>query len=155
MTTITRRASTKAANPTAWMQDGLCRQVDPDLFFPTGMGAAIRVATANAKRVCNQCPVRSRCLEWSVETGQSTGVWGGLSEDERRQLLRTRAEQRATSLALCLDQQAFIERRVAEGASHRQIGDELGVGHSSVGKAWRFFEQERQANTAAEEVRAA
>jgi hypothetical protein len=125
------------------MQDGLCRREDPNLFFPEGRGAPLAIQTEQAKTVCNGCPVRAVCLEWAVETGQPTGVWGGLSVDERRDLMRERAELRQSSYARCIDAQEYIEQRIADGASHREIGDELGVGHSSVGKAWRFFQSEK------------
>jgi WhiB family redox-sensing transcriptional regulator len=145
MTAPTRLPTRKATATTAWMQDGLCRQVDADLFFPEGRGAAITVQAKEAKKVCNLCPVRATCLNWAVTTGQSSGVWGGLSEDERIPLRREHTEQRQSSYARCIDAQALIERRVAEGKSHRQIGEELGVCHSAVGKAWRYFESERKA----------
>jgi len=48
-----------------------------------------------AKAVCRRCDVREQCLQWALETGQDAGVWGGLSEDERRALKRRRARARA------------------------------------------------------------
>lgn len=154
MTATTRRPTTNASPSTSWMPYGLCRQVDADLFFPEGRGTSITTQTDHAKTVCNRCPVKSRCLDWAVETGQSSGVWGGLSEDERRPLLRERAAQRQSGYSRCIEQQEFIEQRVAEGASHREIGDELGVCHTSVGRAWRFFQSERQVSQS-EQVKAA
>jgi WhiB family transcriptional regulator, redox-sensing transcriptional regulator len=152
MTAPTRRASTNAAPLDTWMQYGRCRETDPDLFFPEGRGGAVTNALKQAKKVCGTCPVRALCLDWAVTTGQTAGVWGGLDEDERLPLRREHVEQRATGYARCIDAQDLIERRVAEGKSHRQIGDELGVCHSAVGRAWRFFQTERTAVT--EEVAA-
>lgn len=152
--TSTRRPSTDAALNTGWMEYGLCRQTDPNLFFPEGRGAAIAIQTEQAKQVCNRCPVRLLCLDWALDTGQNTGVWGGLSEDERRGLRG--AAPHGTQFLLCLEQQEYIERRVAEGGTHRKIAEELSVGHHAVGRAWRYFEAERkQASAVAEEVAAA
>lgn len=65
-----------------WQQDGLCRQVGGDLFFPEpGDGT-----TSAAKRVCAACPVVSECLEYALAARERWGVWGGLSERERRLL---------------------------------------------------------------------
>ena len=52
---------------------------------------------ADAKLVCNRCPVTTECLSWALESGQDAGVWGGMSEDERRALKRRNARTRARS----------------------------------------------------------
>ena len=59
---------------------------DPELFFPIGsIGPALR-QIEDAKQVCRNCTVADVCLQWALETGQDAGVWGGLSEVERRVL---------------------------------------------------------------------
>ena len=63
--------------------------VDPDLFFPE-RGASTR----EAKEVCRGCVVREDCLEYALANGEKFGIWGGLSERERRRLRRQRAMQR-------------------------------------------------------------
>ena len=75
---------------------GSCRSADPDLFF--GPDAAEFVSArkkreAEAKAVCARCPVRDACLAYALDTGEVYGVWGGLSEDERRAMRR---QQRAS-----------------------------------------------------------
>lgn len=66
-----------------WRQLGLCTQTDPEVFFPeTGH------SNLPAKRVCARCPVRAECLEHALATDQRFGVWGGLSQAERRRLQR-------------------------------------------------------------------
>lgn len=66
---------------------------DPDIFFPVGnTGPALDQIEA-AKEICIPCPVRNECLEWALSTRQDAGVWGGLSEDERRMLRRTQAQK--------------------------------------------------------------
>ncbi len=52
---------------------------------------------ADAKLVCNRCPVTTECLTWALDSGQDAGVWGGMSEDERRALKRRNARTRARS----------------------------------------------------------
>lgn len=67
-----------------WMVDALCAQTDPDLFFPDDDWQTARAA----KRVCASCPVRADCLDYAVRNVVPHGVWGGLSERERRRLRR-------------------------------------------------------------------
>jgi WhiB family redox-sensing transcriptional regulator len=76
----------------AWQQRANCMGVDPDLFFPE-RGASTR----EAKAVCRGCVVREECLEYALAHGEKFGIWGGLSERERRRLRRQRilAAQRA------------------------------------------------------------
>lgn len=147
MSTATRLAPSPAAQPD-WKR-ALCAQTDPSLFFPDGSGGKVKQDKELAKKVCGRCPIRVACLEWALETGQHAGVWGGLDETERRQLVRQRGDARAhaergQALVRCLDAQEFIERRAAEGASYRTIAGELGVGHSSVGRACELFQAERE-----------
>jgi len=78
-----------------WRHRALCRDEDPELFFPIGnTGPALSQIDA-AKAVCRRCPVTEDCLSWALESGQDAGVWGGMSEDERRALKRRRARARA------------------------------------------------------------
>ena len=77
-----------------WRNMAACIDEDPELFFPIGStGPAIEQAEA-AKSICRRCPVTESCLEWALETNQDAGVWGGLSEDERRSLRRSRQRRR-------------------------------------------------------------
>jgi WhiB family redox-sensing transcriptional regulator len=74
-----------------WRNQAACREIeDPDLFFPIGTTGPALDQIEQAKVVCRTCSVRERCLEWALSTGQDTGVWGGLSEEERKQLQRVR-----------------------------------------------------------------
>ncbi|CAN5125472.1 N/A [soil metagenome] len=71
-----------------WRDSAACRDTSPDLFFPVGTtGPAIDQIEA-AKKVCDECSVRSPCLEFALVTNQDSGVWGGTSEEERRKLRR-------------------------------------------------------------------
>lgn len=71
-----------------WMAQAACRDEDPELFFPIGATGPAVAQVAEAKAVCNRCPVREICLSYALTTGQDAGVWGGLSEEERRALRR-------------------------------------------------------------------
>jgi WhiB family redox-sensing transcriptional regulator len=74
----------------SWQLYANCLGVDPDLFFPE-RGAS----TKEAKSVCRACVVREDCLEYALENSEKFGIWGGLSERERRRLRRARALARA------------------------------------------------------------
>ena len=78
-----------------WRHRAACRDEDPELFFPIGTPGPALLQIEEAKAVCRRCDVREQCLQWALETGQDAGVWGGLSEDERRALKRRRARARA------------------------------------------------------------
>lgn len=64
-------------------EDALCAQTDPEVFFPDKGGS-----TRDAKKVCGACMVRSACLAYALENEERFGIWGGLSERERRRLKR-------------------------------------------------------------------
>lgn len=68
-----------------WKERAACRTLDTSLFFPESESDA-----GPAKEVCAQCPVREACLEFALLTRQHDGVWGGLTETERRRLRRRR-----------------------------------------------------------------
>ncbi|MHA7218399.1 WhiB family transcriptional regulator [Arthrobacter sp. MDT1-48-3] len=65
----------------SWQADALCAQTDPEAFFPEKGGS-----TRDAKKVCGACMVKSECLEYALENDERFGIWGGLSERERRRL---------------------------------------------------------------------
>lgn len=68
-----------------WRAAAACRDTDPDLFFPvSGAGRSLEQAD-QAKAVCAGCPVRRSCLAFALSTGQVHGIWGGLTEEERRE----------------------------------------------------------------------
>ncbi|WP_223694656.1 WhiB family transcriptional regulator [Leifsonia poae] len=75
------RANVDDDNPLAWQSDSLCAQTDPEAFFPEKGGS-----TRDAKRICSSCEVRSQCLEYALANDERFGIWGGLSERERRKL---------------------------------------------------------------------
>nr|WP_264000490.1 WhiB family transcriptional regulator [Mycolicibacillus trivialis] len=66
-----------------WQDQALCAQTDPEAFFPEKGGS-----TREAKKICQRCPVRGECLEYALAHDERFGIWGGLSERERRRLKR-------------------------------------------------------------------
>ena len=77
-----------------------CLGEDPELFFPIGNTGPALVQIEEAKAVCRRCEVVDTCLRWAMDTGADTGVWGGLSDDERRSLKRRRGRARVLSLVV-------------------------------------------------------
>ncbi len=78
VTTTTRTPSVE------WASRGACRQEDPDLFFPIASTGPALAQIAAAKTVCGRCEVRPDCLAYAIESGQDCGIWGGMTEEERR-----------------------------------------------------------------------
>ena len=78
----------------AWRNKANCLGVDPDLFFPER-----GVSTREAKAVCQGCVVRKECLEYALVNGEKFGIWGGMSERERRRIRRARAAERRAAAA--------------------------------------------------------
>jgi len=71
-----------------WRDLAACSGYDPELFFPAGETGPAAEQIRQAKRVCASCEVQDDCLTYAVETNQVAGVWGGLTEDERRPVRR-------------------------------------------------------------------
>jgi len=72
-----------ATDEDQWQERALCAQTDPEAFFPEKGGS-----TREAKRICQGCEVRDACLEYALANDERFGIWGGLSERERRRIKR-------------------------------------------------------------------
>lgn len=70
--------------PPEWVLDALCASTDPEAFFPDKAGSS-----RTGKDVCRRCPVAAECLDYALEHEERFGIWGGLSERERRKLAKT------------------------------------------------------------------
>ena len=91
-----RSVSTAAqAVSASWASRGACLDSDPELFFPIGLAGPALQQIARAKAVCERCTVRIDCLSYALSTGQDAGVWGGTTEEERREI---RAATTATGI---------------------------------------------------------
>lgn len=77
-----------------WRYLAACRGEDTEVFFPIGNTGPALEQIEEAKAVCGQCPVIGQCRQWAFDSGEDTGVWGGLSEDERRVIRRREARSR-------------------------------------------------------------
>jgi WhiB family redox-sensing transcriptional regulator len=73
----------RAEDDEGWQERALCAQTDPEAFFPEKGGS-----TREAKRICSGCEVRAECLDYALAQDERFGIWGGLSERERRRLRR-------------------------------------------------------------------
>ena len=71
-----------------WRDLASCRDEDPELFFPISTTGPALVQVERARAVCRRCSVVDQCLRWALSTGQSAGIWGGLTPDERRAVRR-------------------------------------------------------------------
>jgi WhiB family redox-sensing transcriptional regulator len=83
-----------------WQEDASCRELSNILFFGEDVGESElerQAREAHAKAVCQRCPVIEPCLEFSMETNQKYGIWGGLTDKERASLKRRRARARRAS----------------------------------------------------------
>ncbi len=81
----TAGTSTQTSTPQHWRQYARCLGADPNLFHPQPDDPADK-----AKAICAICPVREPCLEYAITAREKQGVWGGLTEKERRRLIRQR-----------------------------------------------------------------
>ncbi|MDO5727935.1 MAG: WhiB family transcriptional regulator [Bowdeniella nasicola] len=80
-----------------WRHRARCLSEDPELFFPIGNTGPALIQIEQAKAVCRQCEVIDTCLKWAIDNSQDSGVWGGMSEEERRALKRRTARARRAS----------------------------------------------------------
>jgi WhiB family transcriptional regulator, redox-sensing transcriptional regulator len=78
-----------------WQRSAACRSADPELFFPASSSGHSVEQAERAKAVCRVCIVRRQCLQHAIAANEAYGVWGGMTEDERRRAAR-RARTRAT-----------------------------------------------------------
>jgi WhiB family transcriptional regulator, redox-sensing transcriptional regulator len=69
----------------AWREQGQCKGVDPEIFYPISDDDA-----DEAKAICAECPVRLQCLEYALIARERDGIWGGCTERERRRIIRQR-----------------------------------------------------------------
>jgi WhiB family redox-sensing transcriptional regulator len=91
-----------------WRDQAACASQDPELFFPiTTLGPA-RPQVEAARQVCLRCPVRLPCLNWALDTGQDAGIWGGMTDQERR-LLRHRQLRPPVAASVTCTTQANVD----------------------------------------------
>jgi WhiB family transcriptional regulator, redox-sensing transcriptional regulator len=136
-----RRIFAAAATELSWQDRALCPQTDPEAFFPEKGGS-----TREAKKVCRACDVRAECLEYALEHGEWFGIWGGLSEQERRRLKRETGPSPAPRGA----DVARYRELAANGLEVAAIAERMGVTKERVWKlaASARRQEKREANAA-------
>lgn len=110
------------AEDIAWQDRALCAQTDPEAFFPEKGGS-----TREAKKVCRGCEVRAECLEYAVEHGERFGIWGGLSERERRRMKPEAPAPRALP-AVSKERRGSLEQRRAAARARLEAGEKRCAG---------------------------
>ncbi|MDT0304016.1 WhiB family transcriptional regulator [Streptomonospora wellingtoniae] len=105
-----------------WAAHGLCRETDPDALFVQG------AAQNRAKLICRGCPVRTECLADALDNRIEFGVWGGMTERERRALLRRRPDVASWAKLLLDARRRYREQGGAadDGAGHGEPGVRAG-----------------------------
>ncbi|GAA4954538.1 transcriptional regulator WblA [Streptomonospora halophila] len=104
-----------------WAAHGLCRETDPDALFVQG------AAQNRAKLICRGCPVRTECLADALDNRIEFGVWGGMTERERRALLRRRPDVASWAKLLHDARRRYREQAGgSDGAEHGEAGVRAG-----------------------------
>jgi hypothetical protein len=111
-------------NVPEWQARALCAQTDPEAFFPEKGGS-----TRDAKRICARCEVKENCLQYALDHDERFGIWGGLSERERRKIKRqareaARRRSERIPVVVCLPT-PMINPAVAAVAAEAAFAQEL------------------------------
>jgi WhiB family redox-sensing transcriptional regulator len=106
----------------AWQNHALCGDdaYDPEMWFPVGEGTAAQQQADDAKAVCYRCPVVDVCLRWALDSRQDAGVWGGLTERERRRLHRRKARIASAPRTTRSLADVLAERSISVGDGHTE-----------------------------------
>jgi len=75
-------------NRAGWWTRAACASADPELFFPISYSGPALRQVAQAKAICARCPIQRECLRYALDAGSIQGVWGGMTEEERRRFAR-------------------------------------------------------------------
>lgn len=99
---MSKYVASEALKRVEWRKVAACRDEDPELFFPIGNTGPALMQIEQARKVCGNCPAIGYCALFAFETGQDAGVWGGMSESERRAHKRTNPAPDQTAFAQTL-----------------------------------------------------
>jgi WhiB family redox-sensing transcriptional regulator len=127
---------TVAFDPT-WA-GAICREMDPELWFPGAGGA-----NGTAKTYCRRCPLIHACREYAIEHGIEHGIWGATSPPERDEIRRKREQRRNRCQAAAAARRAEVARLTDAGVDAEDIARKLGVTRGSV---YRYRVQNKAAS---------
>ena len=112
-----------------WRARAACRDHDPEIWFPVGASGPALLQAEQAKAVCRRCSVIDQCLRWALDRPEEFGIWGGLTEDERRALRTPKASpQRDVAGAAPGRLAGPADRPGGHGAGRPTAGGAAGVG---------------------------
>jgi len=117
-------ATSTADHLAEWWPLAACRSADPDLFFPISQSGPAAMQIQRAKAVCARCAVRSQCLRYALAADPLQGVWGGMSEEERRLIRRREQKARARAARRPSFTMSEPEGRGAAWTEERGTSDE-------------------------------
>lgn len=156
MSTDDVRLPDQSGEPEDWREQGVCAQTDPEAFFPEKGGS-----TKEAKAMCADCEVKAECLNWALANNERFGIWGGLSERERRRLSKGLAAMESETLPTVEPRKALptvghrkelhaeIRRLLEEGLSNPVIAERTKVHIRTVERRRKVLLQEQGGRQAA------
>lgn len=112
-----RRHTHVTIHTEAWRDEAACRDIDPDVFHPDATGAEGRRQVADARAICDACPVRLDCLAYALAAREELGVWGGTTDRQRRVLRRLIESPLVVALVALVQPE---HRSAAESSSGRE-----------------------------------
>lgn len=133
------RLPDQSGEPEDWREQGVCAQTDPEVFFPEKGGS-----TKEAKAMCVGCEVKAECLDWAMANNERFGIWGGLSERERRRLRKPEAAPRPTTIRSRHKVHAEIRRLLEEGLSNPVIAERTKVAIRTVERRRKVFQEQNE-----------
>jgi WhiB family redox-sensing transcriptional regulator len=116
-----------------WQEDAVCAQTDPEAFFPEKGGS-----TRDAKMVCLGCPVQDQCLQYALDNQERFGIWGGLSERERRKLQDRVGQGHGRILSEAQEQRAMD--MLDRGLTVTQVARQFAVNFSVIRRLRGIYE---------------
>lgn len=90
MNRISPRDTRSSQREEDWRDSAACRETDPEIFFASSLTGEGKADIRHAKVICFACPVMQECGQWALDSREPFGVYGGMTQEERRAILRRR-----------------------------------------------------------------
>ena len=117
-----------------WMDSAACRSYDPELWFPISPGDT----ATRPRAICvHECPVRAKCAEYAIRTGEQDGIWGGMSQAQLTQAVRNRRAAGRTRVTAEMERRDEAARLMRAGMSNREIATALGLSRDTIARYLR------------------